>query len=78
MVTVVGRTNDLLRFTGPDGARVETPPQALGSAIEETVGVRRYQALQTGWTRVDLRLEAESGSDPERVWAEAAAGSESS
>jgi phenylacetate-CoA ligase len=68
VVTVVGRMNDLLRFTGLHGVRVDIPPLALGSVIEETVGVRRYQAIQTSPTRLHLRLEAESGSDPQRVW----------
>jgi hypothetical protein len=63
--------NDLLRFTGPDGAGVDIPPLAVGSVVEETVGVRRFQALQTGPAGLTLRLEAESGADPDRVWADA-------
>lgn len=38
VVTVVGRSNDVLRFTRPEGASVAIPPLALGSVIEETVG----------------------------------------
>ena len=70
VVTVVGRLNDLLRFTGPDGAGVDIPPLAVGSVVEETVGVRRFQALQTGPTALTLRLETESGADPDRIWAD--------
>ena len=68
VVTVVGRSNDLLRFTRPEGAPVAIPPLALGSVMEETVGVRRYQAIQTGPASLTVRLETESGSDPDRVW----------
>ena len=64
VVTVVGRMNDLLRFIGPDGAGVDIPPLALGSVVEETVGVRRFQALQTGPATLTLRLETEAGADP--------------
>ena len=68
VVTVVNRSNDLLRFTRPEGAPVAIPPLALGSVMEETVGVRRYQAIQTGPASLTVRLETESGSDPDRVW----------
>ena len=40
---------------------MDIPPLALGSIVEETVGVRRFQALQTGPAALTLRLEAESG-----------------
>jgi len=70
VVVVVGRMNDLLRFTAPDGAGVDIPPLAVGSIVEETVGVRRFQALQTGPTALTLRLETGSGADPDRVWAD--------
>jgi phenylacetate-coenzyme A ligase PaaK-like adenylate-forming protein len=71
VVTVVGRMNDLLRFTGPGGAGVDIPPLALGSVVEETVGVRRFQALQTGPAALSLRLDTGSGVDPDPVWADA-------
>ena len=70
VVVVVGRMNDLLRFTAPDGAGVDIPPLAMGSIIEESVGVRRFQALQTGPATLTVRLETESGTDPDRVWAD--------
>ena len=58
VATVVGRMNDLLRFTGPDGAGVDIPPLALGSVIEEAAGVRRrFQAVQTGPATVTVRVE---------------------
>jgi phenylacetate-CoA ligase len=68
VVTVVGRSNDLLRFPRREGAPVEIPPLALGSVIEQTVVVRRYQAIQTGPASLTVRLETEGGSDPDRVW----------
>ena len=49
---------------------MDIPPLALGSIVEETVGVRRFQALQTGPAVLTLRLETESGADPARVWAD--------
>ena len=67
VVTVVGRSNDVLRFSRPEGP-VEIPPLALGSVIEQTVGVRRYQAIQTGPATLTVRVETERGSDPDRVW----------
>ena len=62
--------NDLLRFTGPDGAGVDIPPLALGSIVEETVRVRASRLSKPVRPRLTLRLEAESGVDPDRVWAD--------
>ncbi|HLN78232.1 MAG TPA: phenylacetate--CoA ligase family protein [Nocardioidaceae bacterium] len=68
-VTVEGRTNDVLSFESPDGPAVTVLPLALGTVIEETPGVSRFQAIRTGSSRLSVRLEMQPGSGEEEVWA---------
>ena len=69
-IRVEGRTGDLLVFAAPGGRSVSILPLALGTVIEETPGVDRFQAIRTGPTTVSVRLEFSPGADPSRVWAE--------
>ena len=41
----------------PDGKVVTVLPLALGTVIEETAGVRRFQAIRTGPRSLTMRLE---------------------
>jgi phenylacetate-coenzyme A ligase PaaK-like adenylate-forming protein len=59
-IRVEGRTDEILRFTRPDGTRVPILPLALWSVIKETPGVYRFQAIQTGPTEMKIRLETKS------------------
>ncbi|MCB5292379.1 phenylacetate--CoA ligase family protein [Arthrobacter sp. SO3] len=65
-VKIEGRSGDLLSFGTPDG-RVTILPLALGTVIEETAGVRRFQAIRTGPAAVRLRLEVAPGADRAQV-----------
>jgi phenylacetate-CoA ligase len=64
----LGRQNDVLHMTRRDGRHVDVLPLALGSVVEETPGVRRYQAIQTGPSSLSVRLEDERGADARQVW----------
>jgi phenylacetate-CoA ligase len=72
-VRVAGRTGDVLGFTGDGGREVAVLPLALATVIEETEGVRRCQAVQTGPSSLSIRLDALPGTDDAAVWHEAAA-----
>lgn len=63
VVTVEGRAGDLLSFRAPDGAPVTVLPLALGTVVEETAGVRRFQAIRTGPGTLTMRLELRPGAD---------------
>jgi phenylacetate-CoA ligase len=64
----VGRTNDTLSFQTAEGREVRLLPLALGTVIEETPGVRRFQAIKTAPKLLSIRLEAEPGTDLLSVW----------
>jgi phenylacetate-coenzyme A ligase PaaK-like adenylate-forming protein len=66
-VRVVGRAGDLVAFRAPDGGQVTILPLALGTVIEETAGVRRFQAIRTGPDTLRLRLEVGPGADRAQV-----------
>jgi phenylacetate-coenzyme A ligase PaaK-like adenylate-forming protein len=53
---VEGRSGDVLSFAA-DGSVVTVLPLALGTVIEETAGVRRFQAIRTGPRSLTVRLE---------------------
>jgi phenylacetate-coenzyme A ligase PaaK-like adenylate-forming protein len=58
-IRVEGRTDEILRFRANDGSLVPILPLALWSVLKETPGLRRFQAIQTGETRLTIRLETE-------------------
>ncbi len=61
VVSVEGRAGDILSFRAPDGGAVTVLPLALGTVIEETAGVRRFQAIRTGPATLTVRLETWPG-----------------
>ena len=67
-IRVQGRRDDVLRLRTPAGTTVAVPPLAIGSAVDETVGVRRSQLLQTGPATVRLRLDLAPDAPADRVW----------
>lgn len=69
VVEVEGRTNDVLVFEPVPGARVTLLPLALGTVVEETHGVHRFQAIQTSPETLAVRIEPDPGAAPEAVWA---------
>ena len=68
-VKVEGRTNDVLAFERPDGSVVRVLPLALGAVIEETPGVRRFQAIRTGPRTLTVRLELWPDVEQDTAWA---------
>ena len=66
-VTIEGRSGDLVSFGAPDGRTVTVVPLALGTVIEGTAGVRRFQAIRTGPQTLRLRLEVSPGADRAQV-----------
>jgi phenylacetate-CoA ligase len=52
---------------------VRVIPIAIGQAIHQTPGLRRFQIVQTGKSRLTLRLAMEPGADGPRVWEEVTA-----
>jgi phenylacetate-coenzyme A ligase PaaK-like adenylate-forming protein len=58
---VEGRSGDVLTFAAEDGRTVTVLPLALGTVIEETAGVRRFQAIRTGMRQLTVRLELYPG-----------------
>jgi phenylacetate-CoA ligase len=67
-VTVEGRTGDVLAFDSAAGGTVSILPLALGTVIEETPGVRRFQAIRADAHTLRVRLEPQSGADRQSVW----------
>jgi phenylacetate-coenzyme A ligase PaaK-like adenylate-forming protein len=72
-IRVAGRCDDVLRLRRSDDRPVGIVPLAIGSAVDQTRGVRRSQLVQTDRTTVRVRLEPEHDVDVERMWREATA-----
>lgn len=66
-VTVQGRTDDVLTFESDAGAPVTVLPLAIGTLVEATPRVHRFQLIQTGRTELTVRLESEPGADQAAV-----------
>lgn len=64
---VEGRTDDILRLSGTHG-EVALLPMALGTVVEETPGVHRFQVLQTGPAALSVRIDTLEGWAREAVW----------
>jgi phenylacetate-CoA ligase len=71
-IRVVGRTNDTLSFQTDRAGEVRLLPLALGTVIEETPDVRRFQAIKTAPKLIEVRLETTLGADPEKEGLECA------
>jgi phenylacetate-coenzyme A ligase PaaK-like adenylate-forming protein len=68
VIEVIGRTNDVLTFQTLGAQTIRLLPLALGTVIEETPGVHRFQAIQTDATTITVRLQVTSGTDQVQVW----------
>lgn len=68
-IQVEGRTDETLRLTTPDGGAIDLLPLALGTVVEETAGVYRFQVIQRGPARLCVRLDVAPDSDRMEVWA---------
>ncbi len=65
---VEGRTSEILSFRAADGEVVRLPSMALLTVVEEVLGVRRLQVIQTTPAALRIRLEIMSGADEAAVW----------
>ena len=70
-IQVAGRQDDVLVLPGPTGEPVRLIPITIGMALQRTPGLRRFQIVQTGETRLRLRLEIEPGASAPVVWEKA-------
>ena len=69
---VSGRRGDVLRFPDADRREIPVLPLALGTVVEKTPGVRRFQAYQTGDCELRVRIEPDDESGREATWARVA------
>jgi phenylacetate-CoA ligase len=67
-IRVEGRTDEILRVSRTGGGEVVLLPMAVATVVEETLGVRRYQVLQTAPSTLTVRLETDPGADRTEVW----------
>ncbi len=66
-IHVEGRRDEVLRLRTETGRTVAILPMALATVVEETPGVRSYQIIQAGPTRIRLRVEEAQGHLPAEV-----------
>lgn len=67
-VEVEGRTNDLVELQGANQDTIEIIPLALGSVIEETPGVHRFQVINPDPTHLRVRFDEVAHADRDRIW----------
>ena len=72
VIDVGGRRGDVLHFRGVDGHEIRVLPLALGTIVEKTLGVRRFQAYQTADSELRVRIEPDDETDREATWARVA------
>ncbi len=70
-VRVEGRCDEILRFPGREGESVPILPMSVATAVEETPGVRSWQAVRRGPFLLCLAVEEAPGADRRRVVEEA-------
>lgn len=66
-LSVEGRTNDVLKLEGTDEQQVSILPLALGSVIEETPGVHRFQVVGHNPREILIRLDVDAGFEKLKV-----------
>lgn len=67
-IQVEGRKSDVLTLQSATGGVIKILPLALATIVEETPGVSRFQAIQTGPQIVEFRLEVKEYALREHVW----------
>lgn len=68
VVQVEGRTDDILKFSTPNGQIIHILPMALKTIVEEIPGVRRFQLIQTAPDKLTVRLEVDEGNPRDQIW----------
>ncbi len=72
VIEVVGRSDEILCFRGPGGETARVLPMTIATLVEETPGVRNYQAIQREPSSLILRIEEVPGFE-RRIVADAVA-----
>ena len=68
MISVEGRTDEILRVPRAGGGEAVLLPMAIATVVEEIAGVRRYQVVQTASDALTVRLENNPETDRTEVW----------
>jgi phenylacetate-coenzyme A ligase PaaK-like adenylate-forming protein len=68
-IHVEGRTDEILYLETREGQTIPLLPMGIATVVEQTPGVRRFQAIQTGPSALQIRLEAMPEADEMQVWA---------
>ena len=71
VIEVAGRQDDILYFQGAGGEEFRMLPMSIATLVEETPGVRNYQAIQRDPSLLILRIEEVPGFE-RRIVADAA------
>lgn len=67
-IRVVGRKDDMLRFTDPTGRWVAIPPLAISAVADDSPAVHRSQLTQIGPRALRIRLDVDPFADTDRAW----------
>jgi len=67
-IRVEGRTDEILSLETQEGKTIPLSPMGIATVVEETPGVRRFQAIQTGPAALRIRLEVIPEADEGQVW----------
>ena len=73
-ISVEGRTDEILRLPHAGDGEAVLLPMAVATVVEETLGVRRYQVLQTAPDVLTVRLDHDPRTDRVEVWQRVRAG----
>lgn len=69
---VEGRSDEVLSLRNACGDRVELPPLALTTVVEEFAGAHQFQIIQTAPDRLSVRVEASNGAAGPVLWGKVA------
>jgi phenylacetate-CoA ligase len=69
---VEGRSDEVLSLRNACGDRVELPPLALTTVVEEFAGAHQFQIIQTAPDTLSVRVEASNGAAGPVLWGKVA------
>jgi phenylacetate-CoA ligase len=67
-IQVEGRQDEILYMRTQEGEVIPLLPMGIATLVEETPGVRRFQAIQTAPAALRIRLEVTPEADQIQVW----------
>jgi phenylacetate-CoA ligase len=68
VISVIGRTDEVLTFPAPQGRAVQILPLAIVTVAEETPGVYSCQLIQTESLKLTVRLSVNGAGEERAVW----------